>query len=84
VNEFNNYTDFPVNLNNIVPDFVRRPSGFSLDISDFFLFDFPVTITIFLLGYLAFSLFFNYRISVLFRQYALLGYVLIILFDGKI
>ena len=52
--------------------------------TDMLCLDLPVMIGIFLVGYLAFRLLFRWRVSVLFRQYSLLGCFLFMFLDGKI
>jgi hypothetical protein len=74
----------PINLNNMIPDFVRRSNGFVLDCLDFVLFELPLTLAIYLLGCLLFRILFHLRASILFRQYSIVGYFFVILLDGKV
>ena len=55
-----------------------------LELTDAFLLDFPITLLIFVIGLLLFKLLFRFRISILFRQYSLFGYLLCVFLDGKI
>lgn len=73
-----------MNLNNLIPDFVRRSNGFVLDCLDFVFFELPLTLVIYLLGCLLFRILFHLRASVLFRQYSIFGYFFVILLDGKV
>jgi hypothetical protein len=81
---FGQQNNLTVNLNNLISDFVQRPNGVLLEFTDLILLDFPVTLAIFSLGFILFRLFFRYRVSIVFRQYSLLGYFFCILLDGKI
>lgn len=76
--------NFPVNVDNVIPDLVRRPNGFLLNLTDFIFLDLPISLALFVLGYFLFRLTFNYRISLLFRPYALIGYFFFVILDGKI
>lgn len=71
-------------MNNLVTDFAQRPNGILLELTDAVLLDLPVTLFIFIVGLILFKLLFRYRISMLFRQYSLLGYVFCVFLDGKI
>jgi hypothetical protein len=55
-----------------------------LEITDLIFVDLPVTLIIFLLGNLLFKIFFNFRISLIFRQYSLYGLFFFILLNGKL
>ena len=71
-------------MNNLVTDFAQRPNGILLELSDACLLDLPVTLLIFLAGVILFKLLFRYRISMLFRQYSLFGYIFCVFLDGKV
>lgn len=71
-------------MNNIVTDFTQRPNGILLELTDALLLDLPVTLLIFMVGLISFKLLFRYRISMLFRQYSLFGYIFCVFLDGKV
>ena len=75
--------NFPFNIDNIFTDITHRPNGLLLDVYDFGFLNLPVTLLSCLIGYLLFCLSFNFRISLLFRQYSFFGFVWLALFDGK-
>lgn len=82
--DFANQNMLPVNTGNVIAEYSKRPSGILLDITDLLLVDVPVTLAIFILGNLMFRLLFNFRVSILFRQYSLYGLFFFVLLNGKI
>lgn len=82
--EFQNRADLPSNSYNIGSELIKRPNGILLEISDLLLVDIPVTLISFAIGYFLFKILFNFRISLLFRQYSIFGLFFFILINGKI
>ena len=82
--DFKNRIDLPNNPNNIGSELIKRPNGVLLELADMFFVDIPVTLVTFIIGYFLFKLLFNFRISILFRQYSLAGLFFYILLNGKI
>jgi hypothetical protein len=71
-------------MGNIITEYIKRPNGILLEITDLIFVDVPVTLIIFLLGNFLFKIFFNFRISIIFRQYSLYGLFFFILLNGKL
>jgi hypothetical protein len=84
LSDFKNRIDLPTNPNNIGSELIKRPNGVLLEITDMIFVDVPVTLVSFIIGYFLFRLLFNFRISILFRQYALAGMFFFVLLNGKI
>ena len=55
-----------------------------IQIMDTIWLDVPITLLIFSIGLALFKLLFKFRISVLFRQYSILGCLIYVLLDGKV
>lgn len=84
LSDFKNRIDLPTNPNNIGTDLLKRPNGVLLEITDIFFVDVHVTLVSFIIGYIIFKLLFNFKISILFRQYSLAGLFFFVLLNGKI
>jgi hypothetical protein len=84
VGDFAMQNDLASCISGIAPNLVQRPDGILLELTDAFILDLPITICFFVLGLILFRILFNFRISLLFRQYSLLGLFFYIFLDGKI
>ena len=82
--EFQGRIDLPCNPNNIGSELIKRPNGMLLEISDLLLVDIPVILVSFTIGYFLFRMLFNFRVSLLFRQYSIFGLFFFILINGKV
>jgi hypothetical protein len=76
--------DLPANIAKVVSKYNQRPDGMLTLIMDTLWLDVPITLSIFSVGLILFKLLFKFRISILFRQYSILGCLIYVLLDGKV
>ena len=79
--------NFDHQLNYTSADIIaKNPNGlgFFANNLDFFFYELPGSILIYILMYFAFKTLFNYRISKFFRKYSFSGIILLIIYEGKV